>query len=707
MRRRQIHLDFHTSPLIGDVGRDFDPDAFADTLAAAHVNSATCFAKCHHGMFYYDSKVGPRHPALRLDLLAAMIDACHRRDILVPAYVSVGWDEHAALTHPEWRLVTPDGRLDGPLPYGRGSESAPYASWRTLCLQTGYRAYLADTVREVLAGYSVDGLFFDICMDQESCSEPALAKMRQQGFDPADLTDRRRFARTEAIAFLDEFYKLVQRERPGLPVFFNGRVDVPMRDALPHLSHLEVESLPSGQWGYDHVQRMGRYARRLGKPWLVMTARFHRSWGDFGTLKNTAALEYEALTAVAMGAGVSIGDQLHPRGRLEPAVYDRIGAVFARLKALEPWSDGAEPVAQIGVLSALTQPDVRQRHPGGADNALAVDRGVTAMLKEAHLLFDLLDMESDFADYEVLVFPDRIEPEPGLLRRLKRYLSGGGRVFATHRFADPIVGVEHLGELEHDPFHLRTKRGFAHDLPAMDHCIHAAGMRVRPTRGAKPVAHVVAPYFNRTAEHFSSHGQTPPARLTRDPAIVLTRCTAYLNAPLFTAYAKQANRIYRDLVVRCIEHLLPDRVIRTSLPSTAEVSVLDQRIGPEAGRPGGREPWVPHPLRSRDGGPTPRASGRLGGRPLRGFRRIVHLLHYPATRRAPELDVIEESLPLRDVAIDLACPGKVDGVCTVPQAQPLPFEQAAGRVRFIVPEVPGHQAVCVTMTQPKKKGRTS
>lgn len=52
---RQIHLDFHTSEAMDGVGADFDPDEFADTLAAAHVNSVTCFARCHHGWLYYHS----------------------------------------------------------------------------------------------------------------------------------------------------------------------------------------------------------------------------------------------------------------------------------------------------------------------------------------------------------------------------------------------------------------------------------------------------------------------------------------------------------------------------------------------------------------------------------------------------------------------------------------------------------------------------
>ena len=50
---RQIHLDFHTSEVIENIGADFHPDVFADTLHRAHVNSINLFARCHHGWVYY------------------------------------------------------------------------------------------------------------------------------------------------------------------------------------------------------------------------------------------------------------------------------------------------------------------------------------------------------------------------------------------------------------------------------------------------------------------------------------------------------------------------------------------------------------------------------------------------------------------------------------------------------------------------------
>ena len=99
--QRQIHLDFHTSPFIPDVGADFDADEFAQTLADAHVNSVTVFAKCHHGMCYYPTQTGTSHPALgHRDLLGEQIEALHKRGIRAPIYTTIVWEEDAANRFP-------------------------------------------------------------------------------------------------------------------------------------------------------------------------------------------------------------------------------------------------------------------------------------------------------------------------------------------------------------------------------------------------------------------------------------------------------------------------------------------------------------------------------------------------------------------------------------------------------------------------------
>ncbi len=84
---RQVHLDYHMPDDIPDLAADFDPEAFGDAMAAAHVDSVTCFARCHNGWLYYDSSRFPErvHPRLtRPKLLDEQIAALHVRGIRAP-----------------------------------------------------------------------------------------------------------------------------------------------------------------------------------------------------------------------------------------------------------------------------------------------------------------------------------------------------------------------------------------------------------------------------------------------------------------------------------------------------------------------------------------------------------------------------------------------------------------------------------------------
>lgn len=303
---RQVHLDFHTSPLIPDVGADFDAEEFARILRAAHVDSVTCFAVCHHGMRYYPTSVGTAHPHLRRDLLGEQVAAGHRYGLRVPAYITVVWNEEQANRHPEWRQIRPDGRPAGRLPIG------PIAKhdWQWLCLSSPYADHVAALVEEVARGYPVDGLFLDIVMTvQPGCvCAYCLRGLRAAGLDPRNDGDLRSYALSVERAFMERISALAWSLRPGLPVFYNSRLRLSGDPALgnqpeaPAFSHWEIESLASGGWGYTHFPLYNRYFQTLGKPVLGMTAAFHRSWADFGTVKSQAALDYECARMVAGGA---------------------------------------------------------------------------------------------------------------------------------------------------------------------------------------------------------------------------------------------------------------------------------------------------------------------------------------------------------------------------------------------------------------------
>ncbi len=69
MNFRQVHLDFHTSEYMENVGANFSKEQFQAALKAAHVNSITVFSKCHHGWSYHPTKATRCTPILSLTFL--------------------------------------------------------------------------------------------------------------------------------------------------------------------------------------------------------------------------------------------------------------------------------------------------------------------------------------------------------------------------------------------------------------------------------------------------------------------------------------------------------------------------------------------------------------------------------------------------------------------------------------------------------------
>ena len=147
---RQIHLDFHTSGEIPDVGTAFDKSEFQRTLREAAVDSITCFSLCHHGYSYHPTKIGTMHPSLSFDLL---------RGIRVPVYLSAGGNELCAQTHPEWREINPPGVS----PWGARSLFEP--GFHKLCFNSGYLDHLCAMIEEVMVLFpDADGIFLDIVL---------------------------------------------------------------------------------------------------------------------------------------------------------------------------------------------------------------------------------------------------------------------------------------------------------------------------------------------------------------------------------------------------------------------------------------------------------------------------------------------------------------------------------------------------------------
>ncbi|HET7558602.1 MAG TPA: alpha-amylase family protein, partial [Limnochordia bacterium] len=568
---RTIHLDFHTGPDIPDVGADFDPDAFADTFARAHVDAVTLFAKCHHGHLYYRTDRPERHPGLapELDLLGLQIEALHKRNIQAFIYISVQCDEYAAATHPEWVALDPDGKQ---VKWGPHLE----AGWTILDMASPYQDFLAEQIEEIMGRYApVDGVFFDMCWDQISTSRAAVAAMRRRGLDPLNANDRARHARLLAHEYMARYQAIVERHqagRPGSGAWFNSRPKTNLHEEKRFIGHIEIECLPTGGWGYAHFPYVARFVQPIGLPTLSHTGRFHKSWADFGGLKPKAAMLYECSLILARGLANGIGDQLHPRGRLDQAAYDRIGEVYGHIAACEPYVHGGRVLADIAVIV----------DPESGDHPRDEGIGIVRALQELRQQFDLLPPGAPLDGYQLAIVPESIRIEGLLKDRLEAHLAGGGglivsgraAVDASGRPALDALGVSAHGESPYTATYWRVAPALAEGVADLDHVMYERGLRLKAAAGAEALCGVVEPYFERSMEHFSSHKQTPAAALSEYAAVVQNgRCITFAQ-PIFTAYGRHGSVPYRQVLGNAIARLLPRPLVRAGGPVHLETSVV-------------------------------------------------------------------------------------------------------------------------------------
>jgi hypothetical protein len=129
------------------------------------------------------------------------------------------------------------------------------------------------------------------------------------------------------------------------------------------------------------------------------------------------------------------------------------------------------------------------------------------------------------------------------------------------------------------------------------------------------------PAFQRSPERYTSHRQSPFDHETGFAAAALRGRIGLIAFPLGTSYFQQGYWVYRKLFQHMLAALLPERLITTNAPASAEVTVLEQKARK---------------------------------------RHIVHVVNWSALRGSPAHPVFhEEPVPLHNIEVTLRTGGAV------------------------------------------------
>ncbi len=657
MRFRQVHLDFHTSGQIDGIGAAFDKKQFQNALLEGHVDSITVFSKCHHGWSYHPTMVNTMHPKLSFDLLGAELEACREIRVKAPVYLSAGFDENQACLHPEWLIRLEDETL---------TESPDFftAGYHKMCYNTGYLELLLAEIEEVMHKYHPEGIFLDISAIQPCYCAKCRSDIIARGKDYRDPMAVMEQAEAVYENYTRRVEEAVRKYSPDCTIFHNGgHIVRGRRDLAHHNTHLELESLPTGGWGYDHFPMSASYVMNLGMEYLGMTGKFHTTWGEFGGFKHPNALRYETALSLAFGAKCSVGDQLHPSGLMDQETYRLIGAAYSEVERKEEYCRDAVNCADIGILGEeavnFQNSDCNTKHDG--------DIGANRIMLEGGYLYRFIDRENDLKKFKVIVLPDTIRLDQELEGRLREYLNAGGKILATgtsglrkeeNAFGIP-VGAEFLGINEYRPDYLIRVRNGAYGSA---HVMYAQGIRIRKTEG-KAAAFRQNSYFNRDVLHFSSHQHTPNDPSQMEAAVVTTKNTVYIGWSIFADYGTIGALHAKELVTEALDQLLDTKkTIETDLPDKGIVTLTKQE---------GEQRYINHLLF---------AYTSIRGRYTRnGSENLV--------------EAIEGLVPVYNVKVKVRVKEEIKNIYLAPQGSKLPFYKEKEAIVYTVPEVNCHQIV--------------
>ncbi len=645
-RLRQVHLDFHTSPDIPDIGVKFNKIEFQRSLQQGHVNSITVFSKCHHGYSYHPTKANEQHPHLSFDLLKAQLDACAEIGVKAPVYISAGFDEKEARRHPEW--IIRNREQMGTI------HTFENPGYNLICFNTPYLDMLIAQIEEVMIKYNPCEIFLDIVGERVCYCPNCLDGIKKAGLDFENKKDAVKFGKKVYRNYLDRVYKAVKKHNPDTLIYHNsGHLSMGRRDLVDTIENFELESLPTGGWGYDHFPMSASYARTLRENYLGMTGKFHGTWGEFGGFKHPNALIYETSLSLAQGAGCSIGDQMHSEGKLNPSTFSLIGKAYRQVEEKEPWCIDAKNVADIAVLSNESVCFDR------FDDKCKADIGANRILLETNRLYNFIDIDEDFNKYKLIILPDYIKFDNNINIKIQDFISNGGKILLSgvsglneHNEFSVDTGIKYLGKNEFNPTFY---------IPCFEAVNGMTEYLMRPTAhkiknvDATVISNGQNPYFNRTAEHFCSHQHAPNNRDLTYPTSVVKNNVAYIGFDIFSGYATSGDFHIKELVSHIIDLLIGDDVSMKikNLPDRGVATLTEQ-----------------------------------------ANRKIVHLLFAHTTKRGDNTEVIEDIVPIYNVEVQVKC-DEPKKVTLVPENLELDFEYINGEVSFTVPEVYVHQMISI------------
>lgn len=349
------YLIDHHSPAPPIVNfNNLNPAEYASFFEEADITNIMVYCKDHWGYSYYDTKIGTKHPGLKIDYVKELRDICTKKNIEFTAYYSVEYDTLAAMQHPEWSIRDVDGT---PIKMDR----CPTAKWRMTCFETDYRLFMLNQLAEIVKNYKPDSLFLDI-FGKSLCYCDKCKKLFKERFH-YDLPEKQPyttnaggifdfgeqgrdvnlFLEEQGIKMLNEIKVLIKNIDPTIKLTINLAALYPkkFRDILDY--HF------TEPWAGDWFSAI--YARDTSINQYPLLGP-----GDVSEIYNYSKDSVYQLASSQIAAGgcrvFLYSESQHPDGTLEHLEAHKVGKAFKQIEEIEPYLKNREPFSECVLIQS-------------------------------------------------------------------------------------------------------------------------------------------------------------------------------------------------------------------------------------------------------------------------------------------------------------------------------------------------------------------
>ena len=599
--RRNL-MDMHIDDWNEEFLTKINVDEYVDALKDAGIQAAMVKGKPHTGLCYYPTKIGRMHRGLKgFDFLGAMIKKCHENNISVVAYFTQIFDNWAYEEHPEWRLITAEGKN---MREYRGEGNFKTGRYGIVCPNNlEYREYVKACLTEMNTLYDFEGMFLDMTFWPEVCYCPSCRKRYKDETGKElprtiDWQDENWkefvFKRDEWMADYARFAtSCVKAVKPNVTVEHQfSRITGSWVDGSTEML-TEAVDYSGGDYYGGFLQQtfINKYYKNVSPnlPFVYHTSRCDPELVFHTTTKTEEEMTLHVITALVHNGAFLLVDAINPDGSIVPEIYHGImKKIYGNTSQFEKYVNGnLYHDASIWFAS-------RAKFDSNETNIAVMDKtfnpkyymdapvAAASVLRENNIPFEVIgtqNIEKDTSKVMILSHVENILDEE--MDKIELYLKKGGNLLVSGPIGserlEKLIGVKVTGRTPHDFTYMSPTEagkklfdGFSEATP-LTVAMHQTTIDILDNKDMEILATRTLPYTMTNTYEFAAIHSNPPGIFTKEPCAILKKVGD--SKILWTAAPIEMSKPYmsKQVFKRMIELLVGEPVFISNAPKFVEV----------------------------------------------------------------------------------------------------------------------------------------